>query len=498
MQFRFFIRYFFYTLLGTTCFWLFVSRFGESPKLPRAFYIKWKIDNNMVNYPIAITLKGKNYIWDNLIFNIGYLYSALEDPRVKGLLIEIDSYAEIPLDTAQELIEIINSFKKKNKEVKVIAKGINGIGTFCVFASANSRVLLNDSIVEVTGFEHSNIFSGKHFEKKKKRVFAAREGEYKGGVLRSISNGFDNYSASNWRGLVNDCADQAIKIISEAYNSSYQDINKIFLQGYFTTQDFLSLNLSNPDTDTQHIAITIDQYSQEYKNCYHYLKPNVAVVGIDFIIMESNILNEVIASLKRLPNSIKVLLLYISSPGGETNASKKLCEALQEVKKSGKYIIAYLQFAASAAYQSAIMADKIFARPASEVGSIGAFLSIVELKEYLKKKGHTFDRIYSHSKRFNEFEITPKQEEFLNKALKDSFIEFFDLVQHERKIDKKTLLDIARGQIFSGKASKKLGLIDSLSGIIGAMDLAYAICDRKFLVYYPVLNHQSISNLIQS
>ena len=94
-------------------------------------------------------------------------------------------------------------------------------------------------------------------------------------------------------------------------------------------------------------------------------------------------------------DSVKAVMLAINSPGGTTAGGEELYEALGKLRAK-KPVVAYInELGASAAYMTAIAADRIFARRLSIVGSIGVLFQTYNAGKLLDTIGIGSDKVSS-------------------------------------------------------------------------------------------------------
>ncbi|MGC8970500.1 MAG: S49 family peptidase, partial [Conexivisphaera sp.] len=85
----------------------------------------------------------------------------------------------------------------------------------------------------------------------------------------------------------------------------------------------------------------------------------------------------------------RAVVLVFNSPGGTVAASYDLFEAVKELSRE-KVVVAYARnLMASGAYFAALPARRIYASPASLVGSVGVYTTLLSARELLGKIGVT-------------------------------------------------------------------------------------------------------------
>jgi protease-4 len=192
---------------------------------------------------------------------------------------------------------------------------------------------------------------------------------------------------------------------------------------------------------------------------------------------------------------IRAVILKIDSPGGTVTASDLLYHEITEFKKrSGKKVVAALMnTAASGGYYIALPADKIVAHPTTLTGSIGVIFLQPKVTGLMEKIGVGVDISKSGKNKDmgSWFRPTTAEEKKLMQALTDRLGQrFLTLVQQNRKLDKKTLTEIATARVYLAEEALQLKLVDQI-GYLGdaigtAKDLAKLPPDAKVVVYRRV------------
>lgn len=98
----------------------------------------------------------------------------------------------------------------------------------------------------------------------------------------------------------------------------------------------------------------------------------VAVVNIDETISSASA-QDTIQKLRELRSneSVKAVVLRISSPGGSASASESMYMAVKRLENEKPVYTSVDQYAASGAYYTAVPSDRIYVTPASIVGHVG-------------------------------------------------------------------------------------------------------------------------------
>jgi len=201
----------------------------------------------------------------------------------------------------------------------------------------------------------------------------------------------------------------------------------------------------------------------------------VAVVEIEGAIYDSG---RAVKQIKHYgkDRGIKALVLRIDSPGGGVAASQEIYEAVRRVREAGKPVVASMgSVAASGGYYIACGADTIMAAPGTTTGSIGVIVELMDAENLLRKIGVRIDVVKSGPYKDTgspHRSITPGERRYLQAWIDDAYGQFVDMVAAERGMDKREILKVADGRVFTGRQALASGLVDTLGYFDDAVSLA--------------------------
>ncbi|MFH1736601.1 MAG: signal peptide peptidase SppA [Actinomycetota bacterium] len=215
-------------------------------------------------------------------------------------------------------------------------------------------------------------------------------------------------------------------------------------------------------------------------------KNNVAVIHIDGMIAssaESGLLSggttsspeNVIGALRQAENDSRVaaVVLRVNSPGGSAAASQEIYTEVKRMKKP--VVVSVADIGASGAYYISSAADEIMASPASEVGSIGVILTVVNLEELYSKFGIKYVTIKQGKYKdigSADRPMTDEEKKMLEEMTSDIYEQFISDVADARGLPKEQVRELATGMVWNGSQAKKLGLVDSLGNYRDAIKRA--------------------------
>ena len=174
---------------------------------------------------------------------------------------------------------------------------------------------------------------------------------------------------------------------------------------------------------------------------------------------------------------IEAVVVQIDSRGGEVTASDAIYEeirrfkqARQEKKRPVKVLASIAAMGASGGYYVALAADKIYAYPTSITGSIGVIATFPNLAGLVSKIGVDIRVIKSADKKDSGSlwrDFTPEERTIMQSVIDEFYQRFVEVVAQNRPgLDRKTVLALADGRIYTGPQALENKLIDG----IGYMD----------------------------
>ncbi|MEQ1770721.1 MAG: signal peptide peptidase SppA [Devosia sp.] len=164
---------------------------------------------------------------------------------------------------------------------------------------------------------------------------------------------------------------------------------------------------------------------------------------------------------------IKAVIVGINSPGGTTAGGEEIYEALGHLREKKPVVAVIDELGASAAYMSAIAADRIFARRLSIVGSIGVLVQTTDASKLMQTIGIDLDKVASGPLKAEpdlDEPMSPQVRASLQALVDDSFNWFVDIVAERRGLPRATVVTLADGRIVTGNQGVADKLIDQVGG----------------------------------
>jgi len=217
-------------------------------------------------------------------------------------------------------------------------------------------------------------------------------------------------------------------------------------------------------------------------------KPHTAIIHIDGMIAQDHEASAemIIESLRDALKDKKTqgVILHLNTPGGSPVQADEIYQEIRRLKTKHPAIPLYAVIAdicASGGYYIAAAADKIYANPASIVGSIGVLMNGFGFVESLQKLGIERRLLTAGEHKAMLDPFLPQNETELvhmRRMLQQVHQQFIDAVRQGRGERLVESSDVFSGLVWTGKEALQLGLIDGLGSadyvareIIGAEKL---------------------------
>ena len=211
-----------------------------------------------------------------------------------------------------------------------------------------------------------------------------------------------------------------------------------------------------------------------------FASDSIAVVEISGVILDADKVDKQLEKFGK-DSSVKAIILQINSPGGGAAASQEIYHEVMRVRKEDKkMVVASMQsVGASGAYYIASACDKIYANPASVVGSIGVIMEWTnygELLKWAKMKNVVISKGELKDAGDPTRDLTPKEEAYFQSLVDNMYAQFVHDVAVGRHTTDAKILPLATGQVWTGEQALPLGLIDVQGGFHEALtDTAKAV-----------------------
>jgi len=178
----------------------------------------------------------------------------------------------------------------------------------------------------------------------------------------------------------------------------------------------------------------------------------------------------------RRDESVKAVVLRVNSPGGSVTASEAIQREVRLIQKQKPVVVSMGSVAASGGYWISTFSERIFAEPTTITGSIGVFSLLFNVKDLATEKlGLTFETVKTGRFADAATITRPKTDEELaivQKTVDWVYAQFLSKVAESRKLEVRTVEEIAEGRVWSGTEALKIGLVDEIGGLNAAVSFA--------------------------
>lgn len=200
-------------------------------------------------------------------------------------------------------------------------------------------------------------------------------------------------------------------------------------------------------------------------------KGRIGVIEIEGVIMDAKDTVELLQEAEE-DKTIDAIILRINSPGGAVGPTQEIYEEIRRIdgSKTGKPIFAsFGAIAASGGYYVGAATRKIWASPGTLTGSIGVIMELVDLS-----KLYEFAKVTPQTVKAGKYKdagnparpMTEEEKTLMNTMLAGVHQQFISDIEKVRgNRIQGDIHEHAQGQIFSGEAAQKIGLVDSLGSL---------------------------------
>ncbi|OUS13267.1 signal peptide peptidase SppA [Gammaproteobacteria bacterium 53_120_T64] len=514
--------------------------FADNVKpLPEQAFLRLQPSGTLVEQltyvePLAhILSQGSEYPTETLLADlVEALKGAKDDPRITGLVLELDLLSGGGISKLQTLGTAIQDFKESGKPVIAVANNYTQEQYF--LASFADEIHLNPmGSVILSGYGSYRPFFKDALDKLKINFHVFRVGDYKDAVepfMRNEMSAASKAQTSLWLnelwqaytlGVESNRELSALSIDNYVSNMSHN----LQLAGGSAAQLALRHGLvdhlspppamrkrlesmagSNAESDNYrqvgvqeylfHQSLQLGEPPSENKIALIIAKGTIYDGARPEGEIGSKSFGELLAKVRK-NKDIRALVLRIDSPGGSAFASEVMRREIQQIQQSGIPVVVSMgSLAASGGYWIAAGADQIWASPTTITGSIGVFGVVPTFEKSLATLGIYSDGIGTspladiyHLDRA----MSPQAQQLIQLGVNNIYQQFLDLVAKGRDSTSGNIHAIAQGRVWTGRKAKELGLVDELGSLDDAIAAAAELAeleDYELINIEPTLDFQ--------
>ncbi len=434
--------------------------------------------------------------------------AARDDERITGLVIETDDLAGGGIAKLAELREAIDAFRESGKPV--FARGERFTeGQYYLASVADEVHLSPDGFLLLRGLARYQSFLGNALAHLGVKLHVFRVGEYKAmaeiftreDMSREDRENTRDLLAGLWSHLLEDMATSRgmeraalegyVQGFGEAIRAADGDMARAafdagLISGLTTRDEWtaqLRTQFGADGGERGYRGIGVDRYLA-LRDERSQSGGRVAVLVAQGAIVDGAgapgaVGGDAFARLirdVREDASVRALVLRIDSPGGSAWASEQIRRELELTRRAGKPVVASMSStAASGGYWIAAGAEEIHAHPLTLTGSIGIFALFPDLSAPLEDLGITVDGVATGPYAGVPDPRRPLSDgasATMQSAIEHGYDRFIETVSDARGMAPAEVDLVARGRVYTGEAAHKLGLVDQLGGLHGAVEAA--------------------------
>ncbi len=435
--------------------------------------------------------------------------TAAKDERIKAIVLQLDGMGAADIPKLSAIGEALGRFRSAGKKVYAVGDSYTQEQYF--LASHADRIYMHPyGDVTLSGFSAYDLFMREALEKLSVHMNVFRVGQFKAAVEPFLRDDMSAEARSANTALIASQWQQYRARVASNRKLKPADI-EAYLQGYpalvqarkgdlarvaleqrlvdeLLTRDAMRARLREavgPDDEESFKRIDLHDYSRAQA-------PSLPVAGgeqVGVITVRGTIVvddprggsagaNQIVDLLReaRANDDVKALVLRVDSPGGSAFGSELIRAEVELTQLAGKPVVVSMSgLAASGGYWIAATADEIWADPSTITGSIGIFGVVPTFEDSLAELGIRADGVATAplgagAGPFSA--LPPDVATVLQSTVEHGYRQFVNLVARGREMRPEQVEAIAQGRVWTGVDAKRLGLVDQLGGLDGAVAAA--------------------------
>ncbi|VGM96736.1 Protease 4 [uncultured Avibacterium sp.] len=449
-------------------------------------------------------------------FDLVYsIRSAVNDPRIKGLVLDLNRFEGADLPAIKYVGKAINQFKQSGKPV--IAYADSYTQKQYVLASYADEIYLNPiGAVEIQGLALENLYYKDLLDKLKITPHIFRVGTYKSAVEPFLRNDMSAEARANMQRWLSTMWTDYKTLIA---NNRQIPVDNVLPEAeqYFANLKALNGDLTAYAQQQKFVTQLADRFTLEQKLTAlfgknaegkakllpfdRYLadlpdrikgegKTRIAVVNVEGAIIDGDtddngVGGDTIATLLRQAyedEKIKAVILRVNSPGGSAFASEIIRQEIVHLQQAGKPVVVSMgAMAASGGYWISSTADYILADADTITGSIGIFAMFPTFEKAVAEIGVNADGVATSplSQQSSFGGISKVKSDLYQLEIEHGYDKFLSLVSKGRQLAKTDVDKIAQGQVWLGSEALQNKLVDELGDFDRAVEKATELAKAK-------------------
>ncbi|MBS4015561.1 MAG: signal peptide peptidase SppA [Candidatus Latescibacteria bacterium] len=428
------------------------------------------------------------------------IQKAKQDKSIKGIVLKLNN-PNMSFAVAQEIKSALHDFKKENKELIVYAPNM-GIIDYYLACSGDQIISHPLGETHIPGITSRSMFLKGSLDKLGLEFDYERIGKHKNAPEMLTQDTMSLATREVINSILDDYYEHITNTIAEERNFTKEQIIEKINYGFYLAKQARQHGL----LDDLYYEDELDSiFKAKYKGFakitdtrfnrqkdYEYDWSDLPVVAViyangeitqgesrtDFL-MGGNTCgaNTMVRAIRqaRKDKNTKAVILRIDSPGGDGFASDLIFRELELTRKDKPVIVSMGSLSASGGYYIAMVADKIFVSPATITGSIGVFAAKLVTRDMYEKLGiktETLKRGERADAYSSDRTFTDSEREILQNQLQEFYDQFIDKVAQYRNLTVEYVDSVGQGRIWTGNQAQQNLLVDSIGGLLNAIDYA--------------------------
>ena len=428
--------------------------------------------------------------------------NAKDDPKIKGILMEVDA-VNAGAATTNEIRNALLNFKESGKFILSYNDLYSQKAYF--LSSVADKIYMNpEGLVDWVGLRSEVMYYKNILEKLGVEPQIIRHGKFKSAVEPFMLDKMSPENREQISTFIGSIWNYWVESISKSRNISVAELNRfanemVIRNGKTSYENKLIDSLIYKDqfidivkkklgiSDKKDISsISLDDYAKiptplkgkglsKNKIAVIYATGEIVMGSVTEGSIGSDGISKAIRDARR-DSTIKAIVLRVNSPGGSALASEVIWREMVLAKKVKPVIVSMGDVAASGGYYISAPADTILADPTTITGSIGVFGMYFSVKEGMNKKlGINVETVTTNS--HSDFgslyrQLTAEERAVAQLGVEDIYQSFIGHVSEGRNIPVARVDEIGQGRVWSGANAINIKLIDDFGGLKAAIKIA--------------------------
>jgi len=486
---RKFRRYAVAAALLLALFW-WIARGGAEPTITQGSVLVIELSGRYVDGPVPLLSRLRGEPVQSLLSLTSELRKAARDTRLDSVVFRVRTL-DLGWAQAEEIRQAIRKLSEKGRRTVAVLE-VEGFGNapYYVASAADKVVATPGGNAPFVGIAAEYLFLGGLFEKLGVDVEYERVGEYKSAVESYAESKMSDANRAQTNSLIDSVEGRFVREIAAARKRTEDQVRLAIDSAPSAPETMVEHGLVDEVATWDAALAALGEHEQVKLDVYSQVTPqsvgfepaaNFAIVhGVGAVVvgagsysggspvMASDTVAEALRDAAKDPE-VKAILLRIDSPGGSPLASDLIWQAIREVRKQGKPVVASLSdYAASGGYYVASAADTIVSQPQTLTGSIGVFVIRPVLAGLMEKLGVGVESITRGARADLLLSTVPLSAEtraVLRDDVQHTYDRFLGRVAEGRGMSPAAVDEVARGRVWTGEQALELGLVDRLGGI---------------------------------